>query len=81
MFTVLNQQTKLTGNQKRIVVAAIIGDMLDFFDFFVMRFAAFWLLLPVETGCQRLARFLQPASVNQPARRFRYPRSDRCGSR
>jgi hypothetical protein len=30
LFTVLNRQTKITGNQKRIVAAAIIGDMLDF---------------------------------------------------
>jgi putative MFS transporter len=28
----LEQQTRLTGNQRKIVAAAVLGDMLDYFD-------------------------------------------------
>ena len=32
MLELLDRQQKLTGNQWRIVLAAILGDMLEFFD-------------------------------------------------
>ena len=32
MLDVLERQTTLTGRQIRIVLAAILGDMLEFFD-------------------------------------------------
>ena len=32
MFEELDRRTRLTGNQKRIVAAAVLGDMLEFFD-------------------------------------------------
>jgi MFS transporter, putative metabolite:H+ symporter len=32
----LEQQTKLTANQWKIMIAAILGDMLDFFDYFLI---------------------------------------------
>jgi len=35
MFEVLDQRRTLTGNQKRIIIAAILGDMLEFFDYFL----------------------------------------------
>jgi putative MFS transporter len=36
MFERLEQQTRLTLNQSKIMIAAILGDMLDFFDYFLI---------------------------------------------
>lgn len=36
MLERLEQQTKLTANQWKIMIAAILGDMLDFFDYFLI---------------------------------------------
>ncbi len=33
MLELLDQQKRLTRNQKKIVAAAVIDDMLDYFDF------------------------------------------------
>src|SRR5277367_4086320 len=38
MLELLDQQTKLTANQWKIAGAATLGDMLDFFDFFLIGF-------------------------------------------
>src|SRR5271170_528235 len=38
MLELLDQQTKLTTNQWKIAGAATLGDMLDFFDFFLIGF-------------------------------------------
>jgi putative MFS transporter len=38
MLEHLERQTRLTLNQKKIVFAAILGDMLDFFDFYLIGF-------------------------------------------
>ncbi len=38
MLEYLDKQTKLTGNQYRIIAAAVLGDMLEFFDFFLIGF-------------------------------------------
>ncbi len=38
MLELLERQTRLTANQWKIVVAAILGDMLDFFDYFLIGF-------------------------------------------
>jgi hypothetical protein len=38
MFGRLEDQRSLTANQRRIVAAAIIGDMLEFFDYFLIGF-------------------------------------------
>jgi len=34
----LERQTSLTNNQRKIVFAAVLGDMLDFFDFYLIGF-------------------------------------------
>ncbi len=36
MLSYLDRQTRLTGNQRRIIAAAILGDMLEFFDYFLI---------------------------------------------
>ena len=33
MFEILDRQKRLTGNQIKILAAAIIGDALEFFDY------------------------------------------------
>src|SRR5580658_3977394 len=38
MLDLLDQQQKLTMNQWKIAIAATLGDMLDFFDFFLIGF-------------------------------------------
>src|SRR5262249_35391860 len=46
MFDVLERQTVLTGNQRKIIAAAIIGDALEFFDFFLIAFVFAFLIGP-----------------------------------
>jgi len=46
MFDVLDRQTRLTGNQKKIIAAAIIGDALEFFDYFLIGFVLAFLIGP-----------------------------------
>ena len=46
MFDVLDRQTTLTGNQRKIIAAAIIGDALEFFDFFLIAFVFAFLIGP-----------------------------------
>ena len=38
MMAILDRQTRLKGNQYRIILAAILGDMMEFFDYFVIAF-------------------------------------------
>ena len=57
MFEVLDQRLSLTGNQKRIVAAAVLGDMLEFFDYFLIGF-----VLAFVVGPWKLT-FLQSAIV------------------
>ena len=46
MFEMLDRQTNLTGNQIKILVAAIIGDALEFFDYFLIGFVLAFLIGP-----------------------------------
>src|SRR5712692_8585 len=46
MLELLDRQQKLTGNQWRIVLAAILGDMLEFFDYFLISFVLAFIFGP-----------------------------------
>src|SRR6195256_3045564 len=46
MFEVLDQQSKLTANQWKILGAAIIGDALEFFDYFLIGFVLAFIIGP-----------------------------------
>ena len=60
MLEALERQQKLTANQWKIVSAAILGDMLDFFDFFLIGYVLTfivkqWHLSFMESGVILLA--------------------------
>ena len=46
MFDELDRRTRLTGNQIKILIAAIIGDALEFFDYFLIGFVLAFLIGP-----------------------------------
>src|SRR3979490_35475 len=46
MFEMLDRRTSLTGNQLKILAAAIIGDALEFFDYFLIGFVLAFLIGP-----------------------------------
>jgi MFS transporter, putative metabolite:H+ symporter len=46
MLDLLERQRSLTGNQRRIVFAAILGDMLEFFDYFLIGFVLAFIVGP-----------------------------------
>ncbi len=46
MFEILDRQTSLTGNQKKIIAAAVIGDALEFFDYFLIGFVLAFVIGP-----------------------------------
>jgi hypothetical protein len=46
MLELLDRQQRLTGNQRRIVFAAILGDMLEFFDYFLIGFVLAFIVGP-----------------------------------
>ena len=46
MLQYLEQQTKLTGNQRRIITAAVLGDMLEFFDYFLIGYVVAFIAGP-----------------------------------
>jgi len=48
MFDILDRQIRLTGNQKKIITAAVIGDALEFFDYFLIGFVLAFLTRPLE---------------------------------
>jgi putative MFS transporter len=46
MLEMLDQQQKLTWNQRKIVLAAILGDMLDFFDLYLIGYVLAFIVGP-----------------------------------
>ena len=46
MFELLDRQTSLTGNQIKIIAAAVIGDALEFFDYFLIGFVLAFVIGP-----------------------------------
>lgn len=48
MFNELDRRTSLTGNQLKILAAAIIGDALEFFDYFLIGFVLAFLIGPLS---------------------------------
>ncbi len=46
MFERLDEQRRLTGNQRKIIAAAILGDALEFFDYFLIGFVLAFIIGP-----------------------------------
>jgi len=46
MLQHLERQTNLTGNQRRIIAAAVLGDMLEFFDYFLIGYVVAFIAGP-----------------------------------
>ena len=46
MLDMIERQTRLTINQWKIIVAAILGDMLDFFDFYLIGYVLAFIVGP-----------------------------------
>src|SRR5579863_7367314 len=46
MLQYLEQQTKLTSNQHKIIAAAVLGDMLEFFDYFLIGYVVAFIAGP-----------------------------------
>ncbi len=46
MFDRLDRAKSLTINQLKIIAAAIVGDMLEFFDYYLIGFALAFIIKP-----------------------------------
>ena len=66
MFEVLDRRQTLTGNQKRIVAAAILGDMLEFFDYFLIGFVLAFVVGPWKLTFMQSAIVLLRQSDDVP---------------
>jgi hypothetical protein len=68
MLELLERQTKLTKNQWKIIATPNLGDMLDFFDFFLIGYAL--AIIPKDwhlTYGQSTVSCCPPASAPSPA--------------
>ncbi|SHN86571.1 MFS transporter [Bradyrhizobium erythrophlei] len=63
MFEILDRQTRLTGNQVRILVAAIFGDALEFFDYFLIGFVLAFLIGPWQLTFGQSATVLMSSGI------------------
>ena len=63
MFEILDRQTSLTGNQIRILVAAIFGDALEFFDYFLIGFVLAFLIGPWKLTFGQSATVLMSSGI------------------
>src|SRR5437016_631955 len=63
MLELLDRQKRLTGNQRRIVFAAILGDMLEFFDYFLIGFVLAFIVGPWELTYGQSALILLSSGI------------------
>src|SRR5438445_959715 len=63
MFEILDRRTSLTGNQIKILTAAIIGDALEFFDYFLIGFVLAFLIGPWKLTFGQSAIVLMSSGV------------------
>jgi putative MFS transporter len=63
MFDVLDRQTTLTGNQKKIIGAAVIGDALEFFDYFLISYVLAFVIGPWKLTFGQSAIVLMSSGV------------------
>ena len=63
MLDMIERQTRLTINQWKIVVAAILGDMLDFFDFYLIGYVLAFIVGPWKLTFGQSAMVLMSAGL------------------
>ena len=63
MLDMIERQTRLTVNQWKIVVAAILGDMLDFFDFYLIGYVLAFIVGPWQLTFGESAMVLLSAGL------------------
>src|SRR5216684_540295 len=63
MFEILDRRTSLTGNQIKILAAAIIGDALEFFDYFLIGFVLAFLIGPWKLTFGQSAMVLMSSGI------------------
>ncbi len=63
MFEELDRRTSLTGNQIKILGAAIIGDALEFFDYFLIGFVLAFLIGPWKLTFGQSATVLMSSGI------------------
>jgi MFS transporter, putative metabolite:H+ symporter len=82
MLEMLDQQQKLTWNQRKIVLAAIFGDMLDFFDYYLIGFVLAFIVGPWKLTYGESAIILLSSGVGAvPGAIFWGWMADRIGRR
>src|SRR5271170_6391544 len=82
MLELLEQQKRLTTNQKKIVAAAVIGDMLDYFDFGLIGFALAFIIGPWKLTYGQSAMILLTSGIGGvPGALFYGWLADRIGRR
>src|SRR6185437_13547026 len=82
MLELLERQQGLTGNQKRIIAAAILGDMLEFFDYFLIGYVLAFIVVPWKLTYGESAIMLLASGVGAiPGAWFWGWMADRVGRR
>jgi MFS transporter, putative metabolite:H+ symporter len=82
MFERLDQARSLTGNQIKIITAAIIGDMLEFFDYFLIGFVLAFIIKPWGLTFGQSAIILLSSGIGAILGAFIWGRiADRLGRR
>jgi putative MFS transporter len=82
LLELLEQQTRLTGSQMKIVAAAVIGDMLDYFDFGLIGYALAFIVGPWHLTYGQSAMILLTSGIGGvPGALFYGWLADRIGRR
>ena len=63
MFDPLEKQTRLTGNQKRLLAVAILGDLLEFYDLFLVGFVLAFIVGPWKVTYGQSALILLSSGI------------------
>ena len=82
MYELLERQKRLTGNQWKIIATANLGDMLDFFDFFLIGYVLAFIVGPWQLTFGQSAMVLVSAGLGAvPGAFFWGWMADRIGRR
>jgi MFS transporter, putative metabolite:H+ symporter len=82
MYELLDRQHRLTANQWKIIATANLGDMLDFFDFFLIGYVLAFIVGPWHLTYGKSAMVLVASGLGAvPGAFFRGWMGDRIGRR